>query len=198
MPANARILASHSRARAHWRRWRRTRGWRATADGRAPGRAARAGSGRVRSRRRAHCGLGVSVDLRALSVRVRFDPCVSDAHLAVVPVAALDAPTSDALEYAARLAPRVLAIHVRTVAVETLEREWLMFGQRSPLVIVDPWPKGRARLATRPGGAGAQPAVEADHRSAAQSARAGPVGLVKARSQAEGVAIAISCSDSDF
>jgi len=59
---------------------------------------------------------------------------VTDAHLAVVPVSVLDAPTSEALDYAATLAPRVMAIHLRTVAAETLERDW---SSRAPLVIVD-------------------------------------------------------------
>jgi hypothetical protein len=71
---------------------------------------------------------------------------VTDAHLAVVPVSALDEPTSAALEYAATLAPRVLAIHLRTVAAEALERDWPAFGQRSPLVIVDPSAGGLRRV----------------------------------------------------
>ena len=62
---------------------------------------------------------------------------MSDSHLAVVPVSALDSPTNDALAYAATLAPRVIAIHLRTVAAETLEREWSSKGERSPLVVVD-------------------------------------------------------------
>jgi len=62
---------------------------------------------------------------------------MTDAHLAVVPVAALDERTSAALEYAATVAPRVLAIHLRTVPAETLESDWSSCGSRAPLVIVD-------------------------------------------------------------
>ena len=71
---------------------------------------------------------------------------MSDAHLAVVPVTALDERTNAALEYAATLAPRVLAIHLRTVAAEALERDWSAFSQRSPLVIVDPSAGGLRRV----------------------------------------------------
>jgi hypothetical protein len=71
---------------------------------------------------------------------------VTDAHLAVVPVLSLDAPTSDALEYAATVAPRVLAIHLRSVAAETLERNWSSHGERPPLVIVEPSAGGLRRV----------------------------------------------------
>jgi hypothetical protein len=57
--------------------------------------------------------------------------------VAVVPVSALDSDTSEALEYAATLSPRVVAIHLRTVAADALEREWSARGERSPLVVVD-------------------------------------------------------------
>src|SRR5262245_45345106 len=84
---------------------------------RAWGRRARA----LRCPRRRRGGLGGPAGLVGpRAVRPGF---VSDSHLAVVPVSALDSPTNDALAYAATLAPRVIAIHLRTVAAETLERE---------------------------------------------------------------------------
>ena len=40
----------------------------------------------------------------------------------------------------------MLAIHLRTMAADTLERDWSEFGQRSPLVIVDPSAGGLRRV----------------------------------------------------
>jgi hypothetical protein len=71
-------------------------------------------------------------------------------HLAVVPVAAIDAPTTRALTYAASLSSRVIAIHVRTdrAAHHTgradLEGRWAAEARHGevPLVVVEPAGRG--------------------------------------------------------
>jgi hypothetical protein len=73
-----------------------------------------------------------------LSGEERSNPVSKE--LAVVPVAAADLRTREALRYAASLAPRVLALCVRdqrSSRMGALEREWRQAATSEPLVIVD-------------------------------------------------------------
>jgi hypothetical protein len=61
-------------------------------------------------------------------------------HLAVVPVVGLDQQAEHALEYAGRLAPRVLAVHVRETeagATRDFEAAWSRRAPTVPLMILD-------------------------------------------------------------
>ena len=61
-------------------------------------------------------------------------------HIAVVPVVGLDQPAEHALEYAGRLAPRVLAVHVREPQdgrARELEQAWASRAPAVPLMILD-------------------------------------------------------------
>ena len=59
-------------------------------------------------------------------------------HVAVVPVSAVDSATTEALRYAATLAPNVLAIHIREPDdPDALEAVWVQAEASSPLVVMD-------------------------------------------------------------
>jgi hypothetical protein len=62
------------------------------------------------------------------------------AHLAVVPVVGLDQQAEHALEYAGRLAPQVLAVHVREAGdgrTREFEDAWAKRAPAVPLMILD-------------------------------------------------------------
>jgi hypothetical protein len=60
------------------------------------------------------------------------------ADLAVVAVSASDSHTAEALEYAASLAPQVLAVHIRRSTDATaLEAAWSKAAASPPLIVVD-------------------------------------------------------------
>ena len=61
-------------------------------------------------------------------------------HIAVVPVVGLDQPAEHALEYAGRLAPQVLAVHVREPEAgpaRELAETWARCAPTVPLMILD-------------------------------------------------------------
>jgi hypothetical protein len=58
-------------------------------------------------------------------------------HLAVVPVAALDASTQRALRYAATLAGRVVALHVADGPATQLADDWHTQAHDVPLVLLE-------------------------------------------------------------
>jgi hypothetical protein len=63
-------------------------------------------------------------------------------HVAVVPVAGLDASTSEALRYAGTLTPRVVALHVADEPPSRLVDAWT---EEVPLVLLD-GPRGPEAL----------------------------------------------------
>jgi hypothetical protein len=78
--------------------------------------------------------------------------CGARTHIAVVPVTGLDTPTERALAYAGRLAPRVLAVHLRDGEgdrADDVERTWAVREARVPLVVLDARPHERQRVLRR-------------------------------------------------
>jgi hypothetical protein len=57
-------------------------------------------------------------------------------HIAVVPVADLDGYTESALDYAATLAPRVVAVHVRQDPCD-FEARWAALSPTASLLVID-------------------------------------------------------------
>jgi hypothetical protein len=63
---------------------------------------------------------------------------VAGRHIAIVPVSAMDSETAEALGYAAKLAPRVLAVHIRQASdADRIEDAWTASGTSLPLIVVD-------------------------------------------------------------
>jgi hypothetical protein len=63
-------------------------------------------------------------------------PAERPRHIAVVPVADLERHTEIALDYAATLAPRVVAVHVRHDACD-FEARWAALSPTASLVVID-------------------------------------------------------------